>query len=149
MSFSTKNEQLAKVFVFDSLSLTLTLDPKYEAQLIRGNLCPVFDSASLEFKLDSNVLGISTYNFNLGQNIQSPASVSLFEFDYDWQQALVEQQAKNDFSLPSVEITSVSPTGQVTIRFSDAFVVHEDLQRIKTDEMLVVSVEPVEEQTED
>lgn len=57
------------MFVYDSLHRRLTLNPKYEEQLIQGNLCPAFDSAGLEIRLDSDVLGINTYSFNLAQNI--------------------------------------------------------------------------------
>lgn len=151
VAFSVDIEELTKIFVFDSESLTLTLEPKYEAQLVKGNLCPVFDKAFLEFELVSNVLGTSTQKFELNQNIQAQGEeVRFFEFNYDWQQALIEQQAEvQDFQLPSVEIASISKTGEVKIKFSDTFLVYPDLKKIRKDEMMVLRVAPEEDQEED
>lgn len=48
-----------------------------------------------------------------------------------------------------MKIASVSPFSLVTVEFSDPFVVHKDLQQIKTDQMLIVSIVAAEDQSED
>ena len=52
--------------------------------------------------------------------------------------------------VPSIEIESISKTGEIKILFSDAFVVQKDLDLIRTKEMLTLIVLPVEDdQTEE
>lgn len=127
---SQENE--AKIFQFDPVSQRLTLKPNYEAQLVKGNLCPSFDSIGLEFQIESDVLGTSTKVIEVRTNIRQPDQVTTFEFSYDWEKALADQQQSESFKLPSFTIDEVSMSGQVNVVFSDRFSVRTNLTAIKT-----------------
>lgn len=86
MSFSVEDEALAEVLQFDSLGHRLTLKPKYEAQMVQGKSCPLFEQADLKFTIESNLLGSSKFVFKLLQNVKTQ-DVQSFEFFYNWQKS--------------------------------------------------------------
>lgn len=69
MTFSIDDAQLADLFVFDSESMTLKFEPKYEAELSKGNLCPDLDKVSLVFELNSDLLGRSSQEYQLMMDV--------------------------------------------------------------------------------
>ena len=43
------DKEFTEIFFFDIGSRTLTLDPAFESELVKGNFCPAFDKEVLKF----------------------------------------------------------------------------------------------------
>ena len=77
------------MFTFDKDTLTLTLDPQIQQQFMKGNMCPDFPYETLEFKVQSDILGASTFKFDF--KVEPKGEVQFFNFEFDWKTKLEEE----------------------------------------------------------
>lgn len=75
------------MFNVDFELMVVRLDPDFERELTRGNLCPSFKEGTLFFDLSSDILGQSTQGVHFRV---TPASTQVSLIDY---KALLEKLA--------------------------------------------------------
>ena len=63
----------------------------------------------------------------MSSKVKDEESVTFFEFSYDWEKALESEEPPDDFTIPSVQISSISMSGKIVISFSDPFIVPDNL----------------------
>ena len=92
--------------------LTVTIVPRFQAKIQRGELCPDLSSFELSFNITSDILGSGTGSFKF--DIVPSADIERISIADDKSQS------------------NVSPTGKLELTFSEPFInITSNLQQLK------------------
>ena len=136
--------------------LTVTIIPRFQEKIQRGELCPDLSTFELSFNIISDILETGTDSFKF--DVSPSKDIERISFaGVDPDQAYVASKGKK-FKRPTIEVGIISLIGVLDINFSEPFLVPDDLKLLKAEEFIIdgllrsnleLIIEPVEGQTED
>ena len=120
----TTEKDFVGMFQFNPTTRILKLTPRVMQNLVKGNMCPSFETETLTFEIVSDLLGTSSHDFTFKvKPAKKIDETNLFIFDGNWEERIPPLEP--DAAKLELFESKVSETGLLTIKFNKKIVVDE------------------------